>query len=227
MKLTTASLFAAAMLFAASAFTQQVFTNTYPQAVKNPRGKISLADGNLYEPKSVPGVHSFPLAISLIYPLQAPTEDWDVLGFRFNILTGKHNNVGFLDLGGIANFTSGDLTGLSIAGLWNEVDCNMNGIQIGGICNYVEGDATGFQLAALINLNNRRAETAGIQIAAANVAGRLNGIQIGAYNQTEDMTGMQIGALNITNYLSGIQIGVCNIIRKSVCPVMIGINVGF
>lgn len=168
-----------------------------------------------------------PLAIGIIPPIQMPAEDWDVVGLRLNLLAGRHNNVAILDLGTLVNLSLGQVTGLEIAGLWNQVNQDLRGIQISGIANRVYGDLYGLQIAGIANYNGA-AKTTGMQVALVNVnQGNTTGLQIGLYNQVESMSGVQIGLFNTAQNFDGMQLGLCNLIRQSPLPFMVIMNFGF
>ena len=176
-------------------------------------------------PVSTAGV--FPISIGLIPPAQFPAEDWDVMGLRLNIFVGQHNNVGFIDLGVLGNLSHGDVMGLEIAGVWNQVAQNAQAIQIAGIGNHVLGQFKGLQFAGVVNYGNISADVQGLQLACANVAGGLEGIQIGLFNRAEEVSGLQVGVINMTRNMSGLQLGLINIISDSNVPFMIVLNAAF
>ncbi|MFA6929557.1 MAG: hypothetical protein WCT05_04465 [Lentisphaeria bacterium] len=178
-------------------------------------------------PEPVPSQGLLPLAIGIIPPIQVPAENWDVVGLRLNLLAGRHNNVAILDLGSLVNLSLGQVTGLEIAGLWNQVNQDLRGIQISGIANRVCGDLYGLQIAGIANYNGA-AETTGLQIALVNInQGNTTGLQIGLYNQVESMSGVQIGLFNTAQNFYGMQLGLCNLIRQSPLPFMVILNFGF
>ncbi len=215
-KVCLSALIASAFLFSAAAQQQ---------------GAVFTPNGTSYTvtPQMVPtpcSTASSPIGISLVQPVQFPPADWDINGIRLNILSGEHNNTAFIDLGVLANFTHGDMNGMQIAGLWNDVSGFATGLQIAGIVNRNSGYTAGFQLACF-NYNNIEAETHAIQIGLFNFTGDTEGLQIGVFNQSESMSGLQIGVFNLTNSMNGLQIGLCNVIRNSTMPVFIGLNMSF
>lgn len=178
-------------------------------------------------PEPVPSAGILPLAIGIIPPLQMPPEAWDIVGIRLNLLAGRHNNVAILDIGTLANLALGEVIGIEVAGLWNQVNQDLMGIQISGIANRVYGDLTGLQIAGIANYN-AAADTTGLQIAPVNVnQGETTGVQIGIYNQVESMSGVQIGLFNSAKNYYGMQLGLCNLIRQSPFPFMVIMNFGF
>ncbi len=178
-------------------------------------------------PKPVPSEGMLPIAIGIIPPLQMPAENWDVVGIRLNLLAGRHNNVAVIDIGTLANLSLGKVTGIEVAGLWNQVNQDLKGIQVSGIANRVCGDMTGLQVAGITNYNGA-AEIIGLQIAAVNInQGETTGLQFGIFNQAESMSGVQIGIFNLANNFYGMQLGLCNLIRQSPLPFMVFLNFGF
>ena len=178
-------------------------------------------------PEPIPSQGVLPLAIGIIPPLQMPLETWDIAGIRLNLLAGRHNNVAVIDIGTIANLSLGEVTGIEVAGLWNQVNQNFMGLQVSGIANRVCGDTTGLQVSGIANYNGV-GETIGLQIAPVNVnQGESTGVQIGIYNQAEIMSGVQIGIFNIAENFNGMQLVLCNLIKKSPVPFMVIFNFGF
>ena len=214
-KVCLSALIASALIFTAVAQEGVVFTpngtsyTVTPQMTPAPRG-----------------AGSSPIGISLVQPIQFPSAEWDVNGIRLNILSGQHNNTAFIDLGVFANFTDGDMNGVQIAGLWNDVSGFATGLQLAAIVNRNASHTSGVQLACF-NFNNIDAETHAIQIGLFNFTGDTEGLQIGIFNQSESMSGLQIGVFNLTNSMNGLQIGLCNVIRNSTLPVFIGLNMSF
>ena len=194
-----------------------------------PQQRETEAQGlaNPYPQRLPPAGIAMPIAISVVTPAQFPPEVYDVAGLRLNLFTGTHNNVGFLDIGVLANMVRGDLTGIQLCGIWNEVDQRANAIQLAGIANNVKGDMVGLQIAAVANYNLPTANMNGFQIACVNAVGGLHGFQIGLYNETEELYGLQIGLVNMTQYCSGLQIGLINVIKDSTVPFMPILNFAF
>jgi hypothetical protein len=198
-------------------------------AVEQPQQRsLAAADGLATPwPEAVPAEGMLPVAIGLIPPMQMPAETWDITGIRLNLLAGKHNNVAIIDIGTLANLSLGEVKGIEVAGIWNQVNQDFMGLQVSGIANRVCGDTTGLQVAGIANYNGA-GETIGLQIAAINVnQGESTGMQIGVYNQVEGMSGVQIGIFNIADNFNGMQLGLCNLIKKSPFPFMVIFNFGF
>jgi hypothetical protein len=153
-----------------------------------------------------------PVQVALVPGVQAAPASWDVMGLRLNIIGGKNDNVGFLDLG-LLNFTTGDESAL----------------QIGGILNRVDGSASGVQIAGILNSVGKSGAVDGIQIAAVNNAAGcdVSGAQIGVFNHSGSMQGLQLGLINFGQNLDGIQIGLININKRGRIPFLPLINFGF
>ncbi len=178
-------------------------------------------------PQRLPPAGISPIAISIVTPAQFPSEVYDIVGLRLNLFTGTHNNVGFLDIGVLANKVCGDLTGIQLCGIWNEVDQRANAIQLAGIANSVKGDMVGLQISTVANYNLPTANMNGFQIACVNTVGGLHGFQVGLYNETEELYGLQIGLVNMTQNCNGLQIGLINVIKDSTVPFMPILNFAF
>ena len=146
-------------------------------------------------------VDTTPLMFSLLAPVQAPSTDWDVKGFRLGIFASECVNFDGFDLNGLFGRTTG----------------RGNGLQIAGLVNYVEGSGVGFQIAPVANIVN--GGYAGFQLGLVNYAGTLpgadgKGMQIGFFNGATRYKGLQIGVINYTEMIYGAQIGAVNIIAK-------------
>lgn len=218
----------AAILFAMPPLLAQADRSQHRAEIATPLQRRHIAEptDRVY-PAPVPSAGVFPIAIGIVPPVQFPAEDWDVTGLRLNIFVGLHNSVGFVDIGVLGNLSQGDVMGLEIAGVWNQVNQNVSAIQIAGIGNRVLGQVKGLQLAGLVNYGNISADVQGLQLACANVAGGLEGIQIGLFNRAEDTAGLQIGVINMTRNMNGLQLGLINIISDSNLPFMVVMNMAF
>lgn len=156
-------------------------------------------------------VYWTPIQLSLATPMQIAPKAWDVKGLRLGIIYSDNRDVGFIDVTGLVNRTTGDETG----------------IQIGGILNRVEGNVSGIQIAGIVNSVGSNSLVEGAQIACMNMAGDVSGVQIGAINQAGTMQGVQIGVINVTRELSGLQIGLININKSGEIPFLPIVNFGF
>lgn len=118
-----------------------------------------------------------PFGLSLVPPLQLPAEDWDVTGLRLNLLMGRNRDVGFIDLGVLANIA----------------DCDSRGITVSGVFNKVDGEATGIVIAPL----NFTGSVSGVEVGLFNRVERGMGLMVGLVNYAGQFDGMQIGFINV------------------------------
>ena len=118
-----------------------------------------------------------PVMISIMTPVQGPTPEWDVKGFRLDILYGRCHNMYGLDIGGVANHATGKEVGLAAS----------------FVLNYSEKEFTGLQVAAV----NVSSKVKALQIGVYNEADDMTGLQIGLINHTRLMEGCQIGLINV------------------------------
>lgn len=186
-------------------------------------GGVQFRDIGMPEPSSY--VDISPLAIAVVPWIEFPDETWDVEGFRLNLLVGRHRGFQGLDIGILGNFTSGEMGGVGLAGLFNDVGTSEGGFLLAGAVNHSSWDFTGGQVSGLFSWTEGL--LSGMQIAPVNKAGRLDGAQIGALNMSGPGTGLQIGLVNVAERLSGFQIGVVNINRESDLPFMPIVNFSF
>ena len=145
-------------------------------------------------------VATTPVMFSLVAPLQVPSWDWDVKGFRLGILYSECVSFDGLDINGLVGRTTGHGNGLQIAGIANVVAGSGVGWQIAPIANYVDGGYTGFQLGLV------------------NYAGTLPGAE---------GKGLQIGLINYTEAMVGVQLGLINLITDKDVPFIPVINAAF
>jgi hypothetical protein len=174
-----------------------------------------------------------PVSVGIMPPVQFPTDDFAVTGFRLSLLYGHHRNVYGLDVGLLGNITDQSFTGLGVSGLFNNTrgTTNIIGLQFAGLTNINTGKTTVYGIQAALGLNYQTADSdvIGFQFAAANHVPFTDifGFQAGLYNRAKEVYGVQIGIVNIAESLHGIQIGLINFNNKglvSVCPI---INIGF
>ena len=138
---------------------------------------------------------STPVMLSLFAPVQVPSSEYDVTGFRLSLLYGDCKNFAGLDIG-VVDHTGGDFTGLQIGGV-NVVGGRVLGGQI-GLVNWDSTDAREWD----------KVSTGG-QIGLLNYAGSFCGLQDGFVNVTGDsFAGLQSGLVNFTHELRGVQCGV-------------------
>ncbi|MCL1887939.1 MAG: hypothetical protein FWF96_03600 [Kiritimatiellaeota bacterium] len=150
--------------------------------------------------RAYPGsVATSPVMFSLLAPVQLPSMDWDVKGFRLGIFYSECVSFDGLDINGLVGRATG----------------HGNGLQLAGICNYVDGSGVGLQIAPV---NIVEGGFAGIQLGLANYAGTLpgaegKGFQAGFFNGASVFKGFQLGVINYTEMMVGVQIGLINIIQ--------------
>lgn len=187
-----------------------------------------------------------PVMVSLVTPVQAPSREYDVRGFRLSLIYGDCADFSGLDIG-IANHVSRELTGIAIGGV-NISNGRMRGGQVGLVNWNGNGESawgsrsTGAQVG-LLNcadsfcglqdglVNVATGSFAGLQTSFLNVSGDLSGAQIGCYfflgvNVADMLRGCQIGLVNYAASVdSGMQIGLVNIIaRNGWAPVLPIVN---
>ena len=143
-------------------------------------------------------VGTSPVMFSLLNPVQAPQDNWDIKGFRLGIFYSDCVNFDGLDINGLVGRATGHAQGLQLAGLVNYVEGSGMGLQIAPV-NIVNGGFTGFQAGA-VNY-------------AGTIPGAIGkGFQIGLFNGATWFKGLQIGGINYCETMIGVQIGVINII---------------
>ena len=166
-----------------------------------------------------------PFAISLTPQLEAPSQKWDVMPLRLNILVGSHRTVQGLDLGVLGGFSDYKMNGLGIAGIFNSIGESEGALNIAGIVNFVAFDYSGCQISGIYSCTEGK--HVGIQLAIGNFAGRLTGAQIGVFNRAEKGAGLQLGVINSSDCLKGVQIGVLNLNKSSAIPLLPIVNFAF
>jgi hypothetical protein len=186
-------------------------------------GEVQFRDIAIPEPS--PYVATCPLAIAFAPRFEFPDESWDVVMLRLDILVGRHRNFHGLDIGGLGNFTVGEMGGIGVAGLFNDCGSSKAAILVAGAVNHSSWNFSGGQVSGLFSWTEGL--HSGLQVAPVNKAGRLDGVQIGALNMAGPGTGLQIGVINVAERLSGFQIGAININRDSTMPFMPVINFAF
>ena len=191
-----------------------------------------------------------PVMLSLFDPVQWPSSQSDVGGFRLSLLYGQCDDFAGLDIGLVGRAT-GDFNGLSIGGA-NIVSDRLVGLQVGLVNWNSNGDESSARrsLGVQYGFLNYADAFFGLQDGWINVsAGNVSGLQYGFLNCACDVTGVQCGSLivfgvnvavgkvggsqiGIVNYAgemtSGIQIGIVNVItRNGFLPVLPILNGGF
>lgn len=150
-------------------------------------------------------------------------------GYSLNVLGGYSMGTTKFEFGGLFNIDRADVKYGQVAGLFNTVGGNTNGVQFGGLGNITRREVNAYQFAGLFNANMgavRGGQFAGLfnvngrSSQGAQVAGLFN-IQPGDYRgsqfaglinlSTRQMKGSQIsGLLNFAHHIQGTQIGVLN-----------------
>ena len=135
-----------------------------------------------------------PVMLSLVTPLQVPSEDYDVKGLRLSLIYGDCANFTGLDIG-VANRTRGEYTGLAIGGV-NIAEGRLHGGQV-GLINWDGNSATSWENRSI-----------GAQVGIFNHADMFCGLQDGVFNLSEgEFSGLQTSFLNCTRDLRGVQCG--------------------
>ena len=193
---------------------------------------------------------SRPVMLSLVNPVQWPSSQSDVSGFRLSLLYGQCDDFAGLDIG-LVGCATGDFRGLAIGGA-NIVSDRLVGLQVGLVNWNSNGDESSARrsLGVQYGFLNYVDSFFGLQDGWINVSsGNVSGLQYGFLNCACDVTGVQCGSLivlgvniavgkvggcqiGIVNYAgemaSGIQIGIINVIaRNGFFPVLPILNGGF
>ena len=171
-----------------------------------------------------------PVMLSLVTPVQAPSCDYGVKGFRLSLLYGDCTDFAGLDISVIGHADK-DFTGFGI-GAVNVVDDKFLGAQVGAInWNINENVPWGRRsIGAQIGLVNYCETFCGLQDGVVNVAGgSFCGLQSAPFNMTANLQGMQLGwwfllGVNVVSgEMSGCQVGLVNYAEK----VKGGLQIGF
>ena len=195
------------------------------------------------------------VAFGLATPVQLPWgwDKWDVFGFDFNVFLSQAPLCYGLQIGGIGNMTSRDLTGFGVGGLFNWANGNVYGCRATLGLNYNDGKTYGLEIGSVgyhkdvigcdielacciqENVTGFNAsllgsysvnESCGCTIGALNIADKAYGAQVAlAYNQADELHGCQIGLVNYCRECPwGFQIGIVNIILDNKVKVLPIIN---
>ena len=147
--------------------------------------------------------------------------DWSL-----NVLAGVSGGNRILEVGGLGNFTRGDMSGVQIGGLLNELWGNTRGVQIGGIYNKTGESLHGAQIGGVFNLSNEMSDGSGQVAGVFNHAseGRALYQFAGVVNKAEEVKGFQAaGVVNIAQEVSGVQAAAILKKKKKVKGVQIGL----
>jgi len=173
---------------------------------------------------------STPIMASLVAPLQVPSRDYDVSGFRLSLLYGDCRNFTGLDIG-IAQRTAGGFTGLAVGGV-NIAGGQFYGGQVGLVnwnpCSSMKWGKR--SIGAQVGLFNGAESFCGLQDGLVNFSKKsFVGWQSGFLNFADDVSGLQsgfclVGAVNVAHGgVYGVQIGLVNYARKIESGVQVGI----
>ena len=180
-----------------------------------------------------PCVHaeeSSPVMLSLLNPVQWPSSQSDVGGFRLSLLYGQCNDFAGLDIG-LVGCATGDFNGLSIGGV-NIVSRRLVGLQVGVVNWNSNGDESSARrsIGVQYGLLNYADSFLGLQDAWINISsGNMSGLQYGFLNCAADVHGVQCGALLVAGVniasgsVSGCQIGIVNYAGRMESGLQIGI----
>lgn len=197
------ALFVSAIAYSAIADEDGVVTRSY----SNESDSAPIAQG-LPSSREVqvcapaPYYGTMPFAFAIAPAIEAPSQEWDVAVVRLSLLAGRHRAMYGLDLGILGNITDYEMNGLALGGLFNSVGESTGAVQIALLVNFAAFDFSGCQIAALYSATE--GTMTGLQLGAANYAGKLSGIQFGLYNFAETLNGLQIGVINL-NKSSSVQ----------------------
>ena len=173
-----------------------------------------------------------PVMVSLVTPVQAPSCDYDVTGFRLSLMYGECQEFTGLDIGIVDNARK-DFTGVAIGGA-NIVGDRLYGGQL-GLINWNSNSATAWarrSSGVQLGLVNYADTFTGLQEGFVNVAdGTFMGLQSGFVNCAHDVYGLQLGRLGLlpvgvnvaSGSLRGCQIGLVNYANQVEGGLQIGV----
>ncbi len=158
-------------------------------------GEVKSRDIYACEPSPYEGTS--PFAVSFAPKFEAPSETWDVVMLRLNVLVGRHRAVYALDAGVLGNMVDYKMDGIGVAGLFNSVGESDGAIHIAGLFNFAAFDFSGCQVSGIYS--GTEGSHCGAQVGTANYAGSLTGLQVGVFNFAERLCGVQVGVFNFSN----------------------------
>lgn len=160
-----------------------------------------------------------------------------------NIFAGISGGVYGMELGGLANFSKGDVIGLQAASLLNGGLGQVKGAQLSGIGNYNKDKVVGLQASGLLNVNT--AEVLGTQMSGImnysmknftgfqgsgilnTHIGTFTGLQAAGITNvtTKSFTGAQLSAITntIVGDLQGLQLSMVNVTTKTTSGAQLGL----
>lgn len=135
--------------------------------------------------------------------------------FSINIIMGYSRGNRAIEVAGLANLTSGNMTGLQAAGVFNSLRGNAAGIQAAGAWNVIGDTLAGMQAAGVFNFAGHTRPASMQAAGALNFAshGRTAAQAAGVANQADTLTMLQVaGVWNSASELRyGLQVsGVSN-----------------
>ncbi len=171
-----------------------------------------------------------PIQLTFVYPVGSN----GIHAYRYvnnvsiNILAGMSGGTDGLEIGGLANISTGHVNGVQAAGLLNGSAEYVKGLQLGGIANFNKGEFVGAQAGGISNINTYKFQ--GLQLAGiSNISlDKVNGLQAAGISNftrgnvygwqlagianvaTEKINGVQIGLINYSKAVNGFQIGLIN-----------------
>ena len=179
-----------------------------------------LAGGNAVDTRPSP------VGVAFLEDAQFPKPDVDVMGMRLCFIYGRNANVQGLDIGIFGCGVEGNMFGLQLSGVLNDVGSSWGTVQFAGIANICAEDLYGCQLSGIANSTAQ--SLYGGQLSIFNQAQTLYGTQIGLFNKSDNAYGLQIGLVNIVEGGHGLmQIGLVNVIKSNKNQFFPIINMGF
>jgi len=191
-------------------------------------------------------VKIIPFQLTLISPMgtNGLTSGKVANNASINILAGISGGVKGGEIGGIANFSKGDIIGLQAAGMFNGSLGDLKGLQLGGLVNFNKGLVVGSQASGIANVNTNAIvglqlgglfnyasdSMKGIQAAGMvnTMVGEVKGVQFSGITNlaTKTVTGTQITGIanTVVGDLTGLQFsGIVNVVTKKMDGVQISL----
>jgi len=185
--------FIVSAVMALTSVAADVTVREYGESATVAPGETKVRDISGFPPAHY--VATSPFALSFAPKFEAPSESWDVVFLRLNLLVGSHRAVYALDIGGLGNFADYKMDGIGVAGLFNSIGESDGAFHVAGIFNFAAFDFSGCQISGVYSCTE--GTHCGIQLGLGNYAGKLTGLQIGVFNYAERLNGVQIGLVNI------------------------------
>ena len=163
--------------------------------------------------------------------VQTSAASAQVVNVSLSLLPGTNEYVQGVELGMIANHTTGNVTGAQVSLGGNKVRGNVTGAQVSGFLNSTDGITEGMQLAGILNVGNHSnaLQMAGVgnlnkgNFVGVQSAGLFNynggdqaGLQLsGLLNVSEGEANTQVAMVNYAGELRGTQFGLINVSRTT------------